>query len=168
MDAPTLNHKTSRMDSDQVGTLDGYEMEFPTGLRVLVTRVPLVGGDGLTHTEYSQLSVFINTEDMGDTDHFVQGGEDEFAQGMTPEMQVLLNDATLYDCEPGSGGKDRAQHYAPPVWAVLRGFENLDGPEVDLFVSEEAATEHAKAFTDAVVREETIAIEPWGERPEEG
>lgn len=53
------------------------------GMSVVVTRVPLERG--------SQLSVFINTEELHD-----ERDQDEG----TPNIQVLLNDATLYDREP--------------------------------------------------------------------
>lgn len=62
-----------------------YKLEFEDGLSVWITRIPLDEGR-------TQLAVFINTEDMD------ENGEDH--DNGIPLMQVLLNDATLYDKEP--------------------------------------------------------------------
>lgn len=67
----------------------GTLVTMPDGLSVRITRVPLDGALGLAESKRTQLSVFVNTEDM-DTDH--RDGK--------PLMQVVLNDATLYDVEP--------------------------------------------------------------------
>lgn len=53
------------------------------------------------------------------------------------------------------------------VWVVLRGFDNIDGPEVDVFVTEEAAREHyQRAMVDredgyAVIREEVVMVDSY-------
>lgn len=64
--------------TDAVGNLI-----FDNELHIMVARVEL-------NEDRSQLSIFINTESM-ETDH----------DDGTPEIQVCLNDATLYDREPG-------------------------------------------------------------------
>lgn len=77
---------------DDIG-IDNAEVVTADKLRVLITRVA-----ASEDADATQLSVFINTEDM-DVDHY----------GGTPEMQVCLNDASLYDCEPGTAGVDRVE-----------------------------------------------------------
>lgn len=63
----------------------GVQVRMPNGLDVFITEV-ILG----PHAP-DQPSVFINTEEMSG------GGLD----GGMPEIQVCLNDATLYDREPG-------------------------------------------------------------------
>lgn len=69
---------------------EGTTVVTPDGLRVYITRVPVDGATSLAESKRTQLSVFILTEGMGDTDH--DAGK--------PLMQVALNDATVYDEEP--------------------------------------------------------------------
>jgi hypothetical protein len=107
MDTPTPT-----LNTRMIGATCGHEMVFPSGLRVLVTRIPLQSPEGA-----SQLAVFINTEDMGDTDHARDPNVPDTPGGI-PEMEVALNDAVLYDVEPGSDGRDRARDYVAPLWIV--------------------------------------------------
>jgi hypothetical protein len=69
----------------KLGQTKAVKLEMPNGLSIWVTRVP-VGEDGM------QLAVFINTEGMNGVEHDENG---------SPSMQVVLNDATLYDYEAG-------------------------------------------------------------------
>lgn len=77
------------MTADEVTNDDeGTAIVMSNGLRIRITRVPLDGATSLAESKRTQLSVFISTEEMGDD------------QNGTPLMQVVLNDATLYDQEP--------------------------------------------------------------------
>lgn len=69
----------------------GVLVTMPDGLSVRICRVPLDGALTVADSKRTQLSVFLNTEEM-DADH----------DAGTPLMQVVLNDATLYDAEPNA------------------------------------------------------------------
>lgn len=53
------------------------------------------------------------------------------------------------------------------VWVVLRGFDSFEGPEVDVFATEEAAREHyQRAMVDhedgyAEIREEAVMVDSY-------
>jgi hypothetical protein len=90
-----------------------FEVASPEGMLVRITRVPLADGD-------TQLSVFINSEEMT----VDVGGED----GSEPEIQVLLNDATLYDREPGKEPKGTrlTPTQARNVWSFFSEWREHD------------------------------------------
>lgn len=93
MPAPGEMEKPALIHRPLIGqTFDGWEMIFGDGLRVLVTRVDI---NASVVDDKTQLAVFINTEEMGERDH-----EPDPAGGLKPLMEVLLNDAVLYDEEP--------------------------------------------------------------------
>jgi hypothetical protein len=105
---------------------------MPNGLNIMVTRVPLAFGedDYNSNLDHTQLTVSVNTEDM----------EQDHDDG-TPIMQVLLNDATLYDVEPGPNGSAVVKIDAP-----IRGLgqpEPDDLPDLDPY---EARNEAIKAI----------------------
>lgn len=92
---------------DKPADQDGVSVEFPDGLRVYICRVPM---DDFVQGAPTQLSVFVNTEDMGTKDHaVVHNDTNPKYPHQFPEMQILLNDATLYDCAPGANGIDRIE-----------------------------------------------------------
>lgn len=86
----------------------GYMLVYEDGLNILVGRVDI-------DDDQQQLTVSINTEDMDPNglDHF--SGE--------PMMQVLLNDATLYDVEPA--GPDGPKVNVDSADTILRRLRRI-------------------------------------------
>lgn len=129
--------------------LNGWETEIG-GLRVLICRVDL------GHDRPTQLAVFINTEDMGDTDHTRDPSSPAAADraGGIPEMQVCLGDAVLYDCEPGTNGVDKARR---DTVYVVRPDDASD--DIAAFEREQDAEAYASVFpADEVGDVETVLV----------
>jgi hypothetical protein len=68
-----------------------FQVRLPNGLDILITRIDF----GAEDEGRTQLCISINTEEMGEKDH-----QPDPAGGLKPCMEVLLNDAVLYDEEP--------------------------------------------------------------------
>lgn len=90
-------------------------------------------------------------------------------QGNEMYLRVGFNE-TVYDADMPVGGEVCYRSPEPPVWIVLRDFEALGGPEVDVFTNEAAAKEHATrcgwegeedALGHVIVREESVASAAW-------
>jgi hypothetical protein len=90
-----VTYEANREHFDTETPLPSLDLTLKNGLRITVARVELAS------SQETQLSVFINTEDL-------DPASDPQFKGGIPQMQICLNDATLYDCEPNTEGEDKS------------------------------------------------------------